>query len=87
MSNLKKNIEKRDDQSKIVLLIPIQLSSPESIHKDTETPKCEFICGLDKRLEMRIVSLRIQLKQNKFDDTMYKKFWNDFINLEKNLIK
>ena len=82
-----KNIEKGGDISKIVQLIPIQLSFPESIHKDTETPKCEFICSLDKRIEMRNVILRILLKQNKIDDTMYKRFLNDFINLEKNLIK
>ena len=82
-----KNIEKGGDISKIVQLIPIQLSSPESINKDTETPKCVFICSLDKRIEMRNVILRILLKQNKIDDTMYKKFLKDFINLENNLIK
>ena len=77
-----KNIEKGGNISKIVQLLPIQLSSPESIHKDTETPKCEYICSQEKRVEMRNIILKILLKQNKIDDTMYKKFLNDFINLE-----
>ena len=84
---LEKNIENGGDISQIVQLIPIQISSSEIMKKDEETPKCKSICSLDKRIEMRNVILRILLKQNKIDDTMYKMFLNDFINLEKNLIK
>ena len=84
---LENNIKNGGDVSQIVQLIPLQISSSEIIKKDKETPKCKFICSLDKRIEMRNVILRILLKQNKIDDTMYNKFLNDFINLEKRLIK
>ena len=84
---LEKTIDNGDEISPIVQFIQIQVITPENIQRDNEKSRYDYICSLEKRTEMRKILLKILLKQNNIDDTMYKRVVKDIIRLESNLIK
>ena len=97
VENFDKNESENDEQKGTMLCVqPIsnviglkndESLNPESSLKEIDYNHIQFICNFEKRIEMRKILLKILFKYNKFDNTMYKKFVNDFIKMESSLVK